>query len=88
MVWTKLGHFVEVVKSMGTPAVALATKLESVLRADGITEILTADKVAFRKEFTGMYWSVVADLFACSDDDEEFMSGQQGRCLHENLRDT
>ena len=37
-----------------------------------ITAILTADKVALPKEFTGMYWSGVA-IFACSDDNEEDM---------------
>ena len=76
MMWPKLDHFFEVVESMGTPRAALAIKLESVLSVDLITEILTTDKVALPKEFTGMYWSVMADPFACNDMDEEVMSGQ------------
>ena len=40
MVWPNLDHFSEVVKSMGTPGVALATKLEPVFRADLITGFL------------------------------------------------
>ena len=44
--------------------------------ADLITEILTADRVALPNEFTGMYWSAVAGLYACSDEDEEVMSSE------------
>ena len=61
---------------MGTPGVTLAAKVESVLSADLITEITTADRVVLAKEFTGMYWSAVADPFACSDEDDEDMLGQ------------
>ena len=32
--------------------------------------------MAIPTEIIGMYWSVVADLFACRDEDEEDMSGQ------------
>ena len=46
------------------------------LSADLITAILTVDKVALLEDFKGMYWSAVADLFACSDVDEEALSGQ------------
>ena len=76
MLWPKLDHFFEVVKSMGTPGGTLATKLESVPSANFITEILKADNVALPKEYMGVYWSAVADLFACCDKDEEVMSGQ------------
>ena len=62
MVWPKPDHFFEVVQCMGKPGAAPATKLESVSSADLITAILTIDKVAFREEFVGMYWSAVADL--------------------------
>ena len=58
---------------MCTPGVALVTKFMSVLSADPMTEILTANKVALPKDM-GMYWSVVADLFACSGEDDEGMS--------------
>ena len=54
MLWPELDHFFSVIKSMGTPGVVLLTKLESVLSADLITEVLTTDKEAFRKEFPGM----------------------------------
>ena len=53
--------------------------LESVLSADLITEILTAGKVARPKEFTGMHWPAVPDLFACSDN-QEFMWGRVSVC--------
>ena len=76
MVRPKLDCFFEVVFCMGTPVVALATKLESVLSADLITAILRVVKVAILEDFTGVYWSDVADLFACSVVDEEAMSGQ------------
>ena len=42
MAWLKRYKVFEVVKSMGTPDVALATPLESVLSADLITEIITS----------------------------------------------
>ena len=48
----------------------------TVLSADLITEILTADMVALPNEFTGMYWSALANIFACNDEDEAVMSGQ------------
>jgi hypothetical protein len=75
MVWPKLDDFFDVVKSMGTPGVALAAKLENVMSVHLITEILTVDKEILPKELTGMYWSAVADLFACSDGQDE-VSGQ------------
>ena len=31
--------------------------------------------MALPKEFTGIYCSAVSDIFACSDEDEEVMSG-------------
>ena len=46
---------------MGTPGVALATKLALVSSADLTTNILTADKVALPKEFTaciGQPWLI------------------------------
>ena len=77
MLWPRVDHFLKVVKSMlCTPGVALATMSKSVLTADLIIHIRIENNVALQKEFTGMYWSAVADLSACSDEDEEFVSGQ------------
>jgi hypothetical protein len=63
---------------MGEPGGALASKLESALGVDLITEILTVGKEALPKELTGAYWSAVADLFAHKDymTTIEDMSGQ------------
>ena len=41
MLWSKLDYCFEVVKIMGTPGVALATKLESELSDDLIIDILS-----------------------------------------------
>lgn len=76
VLWPKLDHFFEVVQSMGEPGGALASKLESVLGVDLITEMLTLGKVVLPKELTGAYWSAVADLFACQNVDAEDKSGQ------------
>ena len=54
MVWPKLDHCFVVFNRMGTPGVALATKLESVSSADYITEIITEDKVALANECMGI----------------------------------
>ena len=64
------------VQCMGTPGVALLTNLESLLRADLITESLTVDEEALSEEFTGMYRSTMANIFACSVVDEDARSGQ------------
>ena len=54
MLWPEPGLVLKVIERMCTPAVALATKLESVSRAGLIPEIVTAGKVALPKEFTRM----------------------------------
>ena len=77
LLWPELDHIFKVVKNIGTPVVALATQLKSVLNADLITGILKADKAALPKEFTDLHWLVMADLCACSDGDEDGMSGQR-----------
>lgn len=61
---------------MGALDVALATKLKSMVSADLITEILIADMVALPKEFTGAYYTAVANPFACRLEDEEVVSCQ------------
>ena len=76
MVWPKIHCFFEVAQCMDTPGDVLATKVESMLSADLITAILTADKVALPSELMGMYWSAVDDLFACGVVSEDGMSGQ------------
>ena len=46
------------------------------LSADLITEVLLTHKVTFPMGLTGIYWSALADRYACSDEDEQVLSDQ------------
>jgi hypothetical protein len=77
--WPEVDRFFETVKSLGSPGVQLADRLESVLGVNLLTSILTVDKDTVPKELTVSYWSAVAELLSCRVDGSEDMSGQAGQ---------